>query len=61
MGQTGRKKGYDWTMETFVAAFVFFLVAVAAMAVGVMFQGKSLSGSCGGQIAGRYGGWGLPV
>lgn len=35
-------------MSTFVLAFVFFLVMVAAMAVGYMFQRKSISGSCGG-------------
>ncbi|MEZ6004946.1 MAG: DUF539 domain-containing protein [Planctomycetota bacterium] len=37
-------------METFLAAFLFFLVAVAAMAIGVIFQGKRLSGSCGGRL-----------
>lgn len=37
-------------METFIAALVFFLVAVAAMAVGVMFQGKVLNGSCSGRL-----------
>ncbi|NVK54993.1 MAG: (Na+)-NQR maturation NqrM [Alteromonadaceae bacterium] len=35
-------------MSTFILAFVFFLVMVAAMAVGYMFQRKSISGSCGG-------------
>ncbi len=33
---------------TFLAAFVVFALAVAAMAVGVIFSGKQLSGSCGG-------------
>ena len=35
-------------MSTFVLAFVFFLVMVTAMAVGYMFQKKTISGSCGG-------------
>ncbi|HPF15641.1 MAG: hypothetical protein H6829_00265 [Planctomycetes bacterium] len=37
-------------METFLAAFLFFVLAVAGMAVGVMLQGKRLSGSCGGRL-----------
>ncbi len=37
-------------METFVAALVFFLVAVAAMGIGVMIQGKVLNGSCSGRL-----------
>ena len=37
-------------METFLAVFLFFVVAVAAMAVGVIFSGKRLSGSCGGRL-----------
>lgn len=35
-------------MSTFILAFVFFLVMVAAMAVGYILQKKSISGSCGG-------------
>ncbi|MFC3121066.1 (Na+)-NQR maturation NqrM [Agaribacter flavus] len=35
-------------MSTFILAFVFFLLMVAAMAVGYVFQRKSISGSCGG-------------
>jgi hypothetical protein len=35
-------------MSTFILAFVFFLVMVLAMAVGYLFQRKSISGSCGG-------------
>lgn len=35
-------------MYTFILAFVFFLVMVAAMAVGYLVQRKSISGSCGG-------------
>lgn len=35
-------------MSTFILAFVFFLVVVVAMAVGYIFQQKSISGSCGG-------------
>ncbi|QDU67520.1 hypothetical protein [Engelhardtia mirabilis] len=36
-------------MTTFIAAFVLFGTCVLAMAVGVMFSGKKLSGSCGGR------------
>ncbi|GGF79009.1 (Na+)-NQR maturation NqrM [Alteromonas lipolytica] len=35
-------------MSTFILAFVFFLVMVAAMAIGYILQKKSISGSCGG-------------
>lgn len=35
-------------MTTFVLAFIFFVLVVAAMAVGYIFQQKSISGSCGG-------------
>ncbi len=35
-------------MSTFILAFVFFMVVVVAMAVGYIFQQKSISGSCGG-------------
>lgn len=35
-------------MSTFILAFGFFLVMVAAMAVGYILQKKSISGSCGG-------------
>lgn len=35
-------------MSTFILAFVFFLIVVTAMAVGYIFQQKSISGSCGG-------------
>ena len=35
-------------MSTFILAFVFFLVMVAAMAIGYLLQRKSISGSCGG-------------
>ncbi len=35
-------------MSTFILAFAFFLVVVLAMAVGYIFQQKSISGSCGG-------------
>lgn len=36
-------------MQVIVAAFVLFLVALTAMAVGVLVQGKTLKGSCGGR------------
>jgi len=35
-------------METFLATFLFFCAVVAAMALGVMLQGRRLKGSCGG-------------
>ncbi|MEM0909803.1 MAG: (Na+)-NQR maturation NqrM [Pseudomonadota bacterium] len=35
-------------MSTFIFAFIFFLLMVLAMAVGYIFQKKSISGSCGG-------------
>ncbi len=35
-------------MSTFILAFAFFLIMVAAMAVGYMVQRKTISGSCGG-------------
>ena len=35
-------------MSTFLLAFVFFLIVVAAMAVGYLVQRKTISGSCGG-------------
>jgi hypothetical protein len=35
-------------VSTFILAFGFFLVVVTAMAVGYIFQQKSISGSCGG-------------
>ncbi len=35
-------------MMIFLITFVFFLVVGAAMAVGYIFQQKTLAGSCGG-------------
>ncbi|MDP6942074.1 MAG: hypothetical protein QGH51_08635 [Planctomycetota bacterium] len=35
-------------MLTYLLSFCLFLIAVSAMAVGVIFAGKRLSGSCGG-------------
>lgn len=35
-------------MAIFLITFAFFLVVVLAMAVGYIFQKKSLAGSCGG-------------
>ena len=35
-------------MSTFILAFSLFLVMALAMAVGYIFQKKSISGSCGG-------------
>ena len=35
-------------MMIFMITFVFFLVIGAAMAVGYIFQQKTLAGSCGG-------------
>ena len=38
-------------METFLATFLLFLIAMGAMAVGLWVGGKRLSGSCGGRDA----------
>ncbi|MDV7104759.1 (Na+)-NQR maturation NqrM [Vibrio sp. TH_r3] len=35
-------------METFLITFAVFLVVIAAMAIGYIFQKKSVAGSCGG-------------
>ena len=35
-------------MSTFILAFGFFLLMSFAMAIGYIFQKKSISGSCGG-------------
>ncbi|MEM7296385.1 MAG: (Na+)-NQR maturation NqrM [Pseudomonadota bacterium] len=35
-------------MSTFVFAFGFFALVVLGMAVGVMFSGRRIKGSCGG-------------
>lgn len=38
-------------VNTFLAVFVFMLLIVAAMAVGVIFGRKPIAGSCGGMAA----------
>jgi hypothetical protein len=35
-------------LSTFILAFVFFLLMVAAMSVGYILQKKTIAGSCGG-------------
>ena len=35
-------------MTTFVGTFLVFIAVVAAMAVGVIFSGRRIKGSCGG-------------
>lgn len=35
-------------MQYFVISLIFMLITVLAMAVGVIFNNKSLKGSCGG-------------
>jgi hypothetical protein len=35
-------------MQTFVATVLIFGIAMAAMAVGVIFSNRTLRGSCGG-------------
>ena len=38
-------------MTTFIFSFLFFMLMVAAMAVGVIFSNKPIKGSCGGMGA----------
>ncbi len=38
-------------MEMFVIVFVFMLIVVALMAVGILMGRKPISGSCGGMSA----------
>lgn len=38
-------------MATFVLAFCFIALMISAMAVGVIFRGKPIKGSCGGMAA----------
>ncbi|MEO0425224.1 MAG: (Na+)-NQR maturation NqrM [Pseudomonadota bacterium] len=35
-------------MSTFILAFLLLLLVVVAMAVGVVFSGRTIKGSCGG-------------
>jgi hypothetical protein len=35
-------------VSTFILAFIFFLIVVAAMAIGYIVQQKTIAGSCGG-------------
>jgi hypothetical protein len=38
-------------MATFILAFLFFLLVVTGMAVGVIFRNRPIKGSCGGMGA----------
>ena len=38
-------------LQTFALALIVFLLAIAGMAVGVIFSGRRLTGSCGGLSA----------
>lgn len=38
-------------METYLISFVFLVVIVAAMAIGVIIANKPIKGSCGGMSA----------
>ena len=44
-------------LALFIASFIALVGAIAAMAVGVLFGRRAISGSCGG-IAGRCAGCG---
>lgn len=35
-------------MQTFILAFTLLIIAVAGMAIGVIFSGRTIKGSCGG-------------
>ncbi len=35
-------------METFIFAFVFLMVIMLGMSIGVILRGKTIKGSCGG-------------
>lgn len=35
-------------MATMLAAFIFMVILVAAMAIGVILRGKPIKGTCGG-------------
>jgi len=40
--------GYNDPVEVYLVTFGAFVVAVVAMAIGVIVRGKALKGSCGG-------------
>ena len=35
-------------METFLATFILLLLVIVGMALGVIFMGRTIKGSCGG-------------
>jgi hypothetical protein len=42
-------------MAIFVATFIFFLIVMAIMSIGVIFGRTAIKGSCGGNSSGACG------
>ncbi|MEE9344737.1 MAG: (Na+)-NQR maturation NqrM [Methylococcales bacterium] len=42
-------------MATFLATFVFILIVMTIMSIGVIFGRKAIKGSCGGNNSGACG------
>lgn len=42
------RMGYNALVDVYFVTFGAFVVAVLAMAIGVLLRGKALKGSCGG-------------
>ena len=46
-------KNYDKPMIYFLVTFIFMLIVVAIMAIGVIFGRRAIKGSCGGANTGE--------
>ncbi len=42
-------------MATFIATFIFFIIVMLIMSIGVIFGRKAIKGSCGGANNGTCG------